>query len=913
MKSINHFIITAILALLLSFSSITPSSGTSASGGYIYYKQTDSLVYDVWVHLYRDCRGVSMPDSFTKIFGVGCVSGSSVSNRVAVPMGRISIKDVSILCSSAKSPCSPPNTYGTGEGIEEHTYFKRIDLSRSEYANIRSCGKLIFDISYCCRSGAISTGPANQNMYIYSEVDRTNGKRNSSPKFIGNLRLQKLAANVRNQINFTAEDTIDHDSLSYRLVNPLRAYNNVVSYANGYSKDKPLTPYDPYGLGLIEPNTDPPYGFFIDSVRGIAVFTPTNGAEVTVMDFEVTEWRKNSSGKMVVVGRSINEVLYSTYYVSIYNNPPKIDVKPTYNICAGDSFSVTIKTSDRAFVPPPPDTAAGPDTLTVSWYEFDKPGWNIEVLDSPKVQPVIRITWQTDSTMIREKPYSVNLHVTDNFCLRPGVADQLVKIYVNPIPKIKTVYDPVSCGRFALSVQSSSHLNKLKWRILDTNGVQITDPDIVSFASGYKGTSERQTDTVQIRKTGKYILFSEGLSLKGCSVSQYDTITASYSEGINLFDVRDSSFCDNWQFVLYPNLIDTNTYSGFQWNNPVGSKTAIVHLNHADSITDYVLNAFSPDGCPQTDTFSVATYFSPKIDKLPNIAHCMPLSESVDLSKYTGKGGLATQYLWSDAVQGETRVITSPGKYSVVAINDCGFDSASFTVKGYQSPKVEKINDTTVCIPVNEQFTATDRNQNSETPDSYKWNTGDTTPTTSISTEGHYTVVVSNICGADSTGFTLSSLNSPDANLGPDTMISLPFTFQLTSDSIEGDYLWSTGESSQSIVVNDTGSYWVTNSNKCGSSSDTIHISAPVSVGEINGKPIVVYPNPNQGDFVIRHEGLSDVTIRISDINGKMIQPMQLEHYVGITAVKLGELPSGIYMLEVFSENKIFTTRIRIE
>jgi gliding motility-associated-like protein len=70
----------------------------------------------------------------------------------------------------------------------------------------------------------------------------------------------------------------------------------------------------------------------------------------------------------------------------------------------------------------------------------------------------------------------------------------------------------------------------------------------------------------------------------------------------------------------------------------------------------------------------------------------------------------------------------------------------------------------------------------------------------------------------------------PIVNLGNDTTLSLGSTLQLNAGNTGSTYLWSTNDTTQTISINTTGTYWVkvTNSGGC-FSSDTIYIDFTTS------------------------------------------------------------------------------------
>jgi len=91
----------------------------------------------------------------------------------------------------------------------------------------------------------------------------------------------------------------------------------------------------------------------------------------------------------------------------------------------------------------------------------------------------------------------------------------------------------------------------------------------------------------------------------------------------------------------------------------------------------------------------------------------------------------------------------------------------------------------------------------------YAWNTGATTQSISVSTPGTYTVVVTSAFGCTasaSQAVTASSAIQPKVNpLGPLTFCK-PGSVMLEADPGASAYLWSTGETTQTITVTLTGS-----------------------------------------------------------------------------------------------------------
>jgi len=78
-----------------------------------------------------------------------------------------------------------------------------------------------------------------------------------------------------------------------------------------------------------------------------------------------------------------------------------------------------------------------------------------------------------------------------------------------------------------------------------------------------------------------------------------------------------------------------------------------------------------------------------------------------------------------------------------------------------------------------------------------------------------------------------------------------------------------------------------------------------------------VYPNPNNGEFVIEFEfaDMQNVQVRLTDVVGKTIYMDELKEFKGKYAkrVTLGEHASGMYNLEIITDNFIKTEKLVIK
>lgn len=93
------------------------------------------------------------------------------------------------------------------------------------------------------------------------------------------------------------------------------------------------------------------------------------------------------------------------------------------------------------------------------------------------------------------------------------------------------------------------------------------------------------------------------------------------------------------------------------------------------------------------------------------------------------------------------------------------------------------------------------------------------------------------------------SLNPPFADLGPDTVVC--DSLVLNAGNTGSTYLWSTSETTQTITVSSSGTYWVTITNALGSDQDTINVT-------VGNAPTISLPSTSElcpGDSVLLDAG----------------------------------------------------------
>lgn len=196
-----------------------------------------------------------------------------------------------------------------------------------------------------------------------------------------------------------------------------------------------------------------------------------------------------------------------------------------------------------------------------------------------------------------------------------------------------------------------------------------------------------------------------------------------------------------------------------------------------------------------------------------NSTSVCPTAPAFDLFPLLG-GGADIGGSWSPALSGGGSMfdpaVDPAGTYTYTVDDGCTSDAAEITVNVSANPTIDLGNDTTLCSGSSLLLDADDGN----TGNTYLWNTGATSATITVTQSGTYSVTLTNN-GCSSTGSVDVNFDDVMVDLGNDTTLCTGST--LTLDADNGDtgntYQWSTGESSSTTQVTQTGTYSVTVSN----------------------------------------------------------------------------------------------------
>lgn len=160
-------------------------------------------------------------------------------------------------------------------------------------------------------------------------------------------------------------------------------------------------------------------------------------------------------------------------------------------------------------------------------------------------------------------------------------------------------------------------------------------------------------------------------------------------------------------------------------------------------------------------------------------------------------------------------------------------------------------------------------------------------------------------CGTGNPTFKdVQVLYQPDVFLGNDTTILQGKILILDAGNLGSDYLWSTGETTQTLLVSVTGTYSVNVTNFCGTDSDTIEVSVYVGLAEDGNKDDCFRLISHNSNISFPDLNQDDIKIQIVDLSGKV-------HYKGVPVeIKLAQ--RGIYLIRFMTPKTICYKKIFI-
>ncbi len=359
-----------------------------------------------------------------------------------------------------------------------------------------------------------------------------------------------------------------------------------------------------------------------------------------------------------------------------------------------------------------------------------------------------------------------------------------------------------------------------------------------------------------------------------CSAS--DTINVSYFPLTSIDLGNDTSICQGETLIL-----DAGTgYISYFWQDGTTNQTLT-----ADTSGNYRVEVTDTNGCKETDTLNITIIELPTVNLGPDTSYC----ESDTITLNAGAGDF---YLWNDSSTAQTLDVTATGTYAVTVTTAGCEGTDEIYIIFNPLPVVNLGADTSACEGETVILDA-------GAGYIYEWSDGSTNQKLYVTETGIYTVTVTDICGfaRDTIEIIINPL--PAVDLGPDTSMYSDSTLILEANNPGANYIWSTGETTQTIIVTEQGTYsvTVTDNNGC---SNTAEIK--ITVKEPEKPEIIIYNvfTPNDDNIndtwsIKNIEFYKDSYIEVCNRNGNLV--FSAENYQNDWDGKYNnkELPAATY------------------
>ncbi|MBA3663753.1 MAG: gliding motility-associated C-terminal domain-containing protein [Bacteroidetes bacterium] len=348
-----------------------------------------------------------------------------------------------------------------------------------------------------------------------------------------------------------------------------------------------------------------------------------------------------------------------------------------------------------------------------------------------------------------------------------------------------------------------------------------------SGAASYSWNTSATSASITVNSPGIYTV--TGTNASGCINTKTVSVNAGPSPTVTI--TGNNTICVGSSATLTAN--GANTYT---WNTGSQANTIIVS---PPGTTQYIVSGNATGiQCLATQTITVT------VNNFIPITITGPGTVCAG-GQVTLTGNGANTYTWNNGSNSAsinvTPLVTS--SYTLSGSNLTGCNGTTTIIVNVIPYPVLSVTSASLCPNQSTVVTASGAN-------SYTWNTGALTATTTISTAGTYSVSGANSNGCTSTQtVSVGSLNPPNITIGGLSQVCYGQNLLLSAGGANS-YTWSSGNVSSSITIPNIVSsslYSVTgtdNSTGCANSQTFAVTVNPLPVLTISGNPVVCSGNP---------------------------------------------------------------------
>jgi gliding motility-associated-like protein len=430
------------------------------------------------------------------------------------------------------------------------------------------------------------------------------------------------------------------------------------------------------------------------------------------------------------------------------------------------------------------------------------------------------------------------------------------------------LFDPITNAYTQMQSNPAPRTSAANFAIGDTGYVGLGFNSSFQYLSdiySYNPNTNTWTQITSFTGVGRANVFNEvvnGLPYVGCGRSgtgQYTFDNWTWAGCHLIVDLgNDTTLCAPATITL----MDTLPNATYLWST--GDTTASITVSTSGS---YWLQV-KQDTCIASDTINVTFVNTPAAFNLGiDTAYCTNFTRTLSINTPN------VSYRWSTGATTSGITVSAPGLYWGQDSNMCGIKRDSIVLTQNAPPIVNLGNDTTLCVgaslilndtstnatflwstnattssinvttsgaywlqvtqrncPARDTIVATflspsspfslgndtayctnfTRTLSISIPNvNYRWNTGATTSSITISAPGLYWGQDSSRCGVNRDTIVLTQNAPPVVNLGNDTTLCVGASLILNDTSANATFLWSTNATTSSINVTTSGTYWL--------------------------------------------------------------------------------------------------------
>ena len=330
--------------------------------------------------------------------------------------------------------------------------------------------------------------------------------------------------------------------------------------------------------------------------------------------------------------------------------------------------------------------------------------------------------------------------------------------------------------------------------------LDATAPSAISYSWSDNSTN----NTLQVTQSGQYI----GMATNFCGTKS-DTITVTF-QPLPSIDLGNDTILCNGQALNF-DVTDALAMT-YAWQD--GTATPTYTINQTGL---YSVELSSMCGTV-SDSIEVFVYTSNlSLDLGADTLFCPGETRLLDATT-----PFVNNYVWNNGSTDSNLVVIQGGAYIVTITDICNFSlSDTIILTDFISElSVDLGNDTTLC---GGELKLLDVTQ--PTAITYTWNDGSTNSSLAITSEGNYSVVITDLCGQVEDSIFVNYIEPPVVDLGKDTTVCEGRVVVLDAyDENAETYTWQDGSTLSDLIVEEAGVYKVIVENDCAIVEDSIEI-----------------------------------------------------------------------------------------